>query len=136
MARFRLGDRPVTLGYSANVRPAQSLEQVCTHLRTVTAGVHRAVAPGRPFGACLYFGAGALRDLSDAPERVAELQAALADGPAFVFAVNAFPLGDFHARVVKEGAYRPDWTQPERLSPTRSTSTASSPRAGPATKSP
>jgi hypothetical protein len=114
MARFLLGERPVTLGYSANVRPAQSLDQVCTHLRTISAGVRDGVAPGRPYGVCLYFGGGALRELEADPSGVARLRDELAAGDFFVYAVNAFPLGNFHAPVVKEGAYRPDWTTPER----------------------
>jgi hypothetical protein len=114
MARFLLGEQPVTLGYSANVRPAQSLDQVCTHLRTISARVRDAVAPERPYGVCLYFGGGALRELEADPAGVERIRAELAAGDFFVFAVNAFPLGNFHAPVVKEAAYRPDWTTPER----------------------
>jgi sugar phosphate isomerase/epimerase len=114
MPRFRFGERSVVLGYSANVRPAQTIAQVHAHLRGLTAAVRRDVAPGRLLGWCGYFGSGALRELREAADGVAALRDSLAEAGAFLCAVNAFPLGDFHARVVKAAAYRPDWTRPER----------------------
>jgi hypothetical protein len=34
----------------------------------------------------------------------------------YVFTINGFPYGAFHGQRVKDGAYRPDWSEPERLS--------------------
>jgi hypothetical protein len=34
---------------------------------------------------------------------------------AYVFTLNAFPYGKFHATQVKQDVYLPDWTSPERL---------------------
>ena len=36
-----------------------------------------------------------------------------------IHSLNGFPLEPFQATVVKEGAYRPDWTDPRRLAATR-----------------
>ncbi|MCI0341319.1 MAG: metabolite traffic protein EboE [Planctomycetales bacterium] len=114
MPVFRLGDRTVTLGYSANVRPGRTLADVRAHLRQDLPRVRAAVAPGRPFGVCLYLGAGALGEIAADPRAVDRLREDLAAGDLFLYAVNAFPLGDFHAPVVKEAAFRPDWRDPRR----------------------
>ena len=36
-------------------------------------------------------------------------------GDYYVFTINGFPYGTFHGQPVKEGAYRPDWSDPARL---------------------
>ena len=38
---------------------------------------------------------------------------------AYVFTLNAFPLGPFHGTRVKERVYEPDWRTGERVSFTR-----------------
>ncbi len=114
MPKFRLGEGTVTLGYSANVRPGRTLAEVRAHLREDLPRVRAAVAPGRAFGACLYLGAGALAEIAADPGAVPRLREDLAAGDLFLYAVNAFPLGDFHAPVVKEAAFRPDWRDPRR----------------------
>ena len=49
------------------------------------------------------------------PEKRAALKRFLAEGNYYVFTINGFPYGAFHGRKVKEDAYRPDWSEPERL---------------------
>ena len=72
-------------------------------------------SPDQPLGVGLRVSASAAASLGEAPA-LAELQALLRDGPYYVFTINGFPYGAFHGEAVKEGAYRPDWSEPSRLS--------------------
>jgi hypothetical protein len=63
----------------------------------------------------LYLSAQAAAELC-ADERLrADWQQALAQSPWPIWTANAFPYGGFHARKVKQAAFLPDWTSPQRL---------------------
>ena len=105
------------LTYCTNIHAGESLDDVmrslALHLPEVKAGVTGA-AGNQPFGVGLRLGHAAAQQLGD-PGALAVLRNFLADGGFYVFTINGFPYGSFHGRAVKEDAYRPDWSEPQRL---------------------
>lgn len=114
MPRFTHDGRPVQLSYSTNVHPAKDLAAVRTFLADETTQIRKDVAPDRPFGVCLHLSQASIQALQ-APGELDAFAEHLARNELEVVAINGFPLGDFHAPVVKERAYDPDWTTALRL---------------------
>ena len=103
------------LGYCQNIHPAESWGDAFAAIRTHAPVVRDRVAPGRPpFGLGLRLSARAAAEL-DAPRKLAEFAAWLADNGMYVFTVNGFPYGEFHGTRVKEQVYAPDWRTSQRL---------------------
>lgn len=98
------------LGYCTNVHPGDSWPELRAALLGPVAAVKRRVSPTAPFGLGLRLSARAAEEVA-----VAELRAVMADQDFYLFTVNGFPYGRFHGAAVKRQAYRPDWSQPERL---------------------
>lgn len=72
------------------------------------------MSPDRPMGIGLRLSGAAARSLEH-PAAFADLADLLDAHGLYVFTINGFPYGRFHGAPVKEGVYRPDWTEPERL---------------------
>ncbi|MCM5569401.1 metabolite traffic protein EboE [Burkholderiaceae bacterium FT117] len=106
------GDAHLT--YCTNIHAGESIDQVMAGLATHLPEVRRQVAGDAPMGVGLRLGAQATEALAD-PARLEALKGLLDDGGFYVFTVNGFPYGTFHGATVKEGAYRPDWSDPLRL---------------------
>ncbi len=102
------------LTYCSNIHPGETWPEVLDGLRRHLPTVKAAVAPEAPFGLGLRLSAVAAEALIQ-PAALEELQALLDEGPYYVFTLNGFPYGTFHGASVKEGAYRPDWSEEERL---------------------
>ena len=102
------------LTYCSNIHAGESWPEVLAGLRRNLPAIKAAVAPDQSFGLGLRLSAAAAEAL-EAPEARAELKALLAEGPYYVFTINGFPYGTFHGAPVKEGAYRPDWSEEARL---------------------
>ncbi len=102
------------LTYCSNIHPGETWPEVLDGLRRHLPTVKAAVAPEVPFGLGLRLSAAAAEALAE-PAALEELQALLDEGPYYVFTINGFPYGTFHGASVKEGAYRPDWSEAERL---------------------
>jgi sugar phosphate isomerase/epimerase len=118
MPRTLLDGKPVQLSYSTNVHAARDLDELEASLAGPAADVrHHLLGDERTLGLSLHIGARTALDLAGA-DRLDELREVLGDHGLEAFAINAFPLGDFHAAVVKENAYAPDWTTRERLETT------------------
>ncbi len=101
------------LTYCTNIHPGESWEQVFENIRTHVLAVKARVAPERPFGVGLRLSAQAARRLRE-PEQLAEFRRFLAQHQLYVFTINGFPYGPFHAEPVKAAVYRPDWRARER----------------------
>jgi sugar phosphate isomerase/epimerase len=101
------------LTYCTNIHPGESWEQVFENVRTHVLAVKAAVAPDRAFGVGLRLSAQAARTLRE-PERLAVFREFLAQHQLYVFTINGFPYGPFHAEPVKAAVYRPDWSEQER----------------------
>ncbi len=112
--------RPRTLGstmkkalcYCGNVHPAKDLDELLGTLASGPALVRASLGRERlSYG--LWLSDTALQ--RSASEQHRRLRAALDEHGLDVWTMNAFPLGDFHAPVVKHAVYHPHWGQPERL---------------------
>ncbi|MGC1441710.1 MAG: metabolite traffic protein EboE [Burkholderiaceae bacterium] len=102
------------LTYCTNIHAGEPLDDVMQSLADFLPGIKSRVCPDAAFGVGLRLGATAADALGD-PEALAGLKALLAAGNYYVFTLNGFPYGAFHGQPVKDGAYRPDWADPERL---------------------
>ncbi|MBI3155322.1 MAG: metabolite traffic protein EboE [Burkholderiales bacterium] len=104
----------VHLGYCTNVHPGESWPEVRAALLTHVRAVRERVCPEGDFGVGLRLSARAADELAQ-PAALEELQDLLRRQRMYVFTINGFPHGSFHATAVKEAVYRPDWRDPERL---------------------
>ncbi|MEK6608601.1 MAG: metabolite traffic protein EboE [Myxococcota bacterium] len=104
--RLGLAGREVHLGYSTNVHAGDPVP-VAARVRALL-GVPR-------LGLGLWLPSGAARALRSSPGGVARLRERLEAHGLYVFTLNGFPFGDFHAERVKESVFCPDWTDPARL---------------------
>ena len=100
------------IGYCTNVHAGTSLEQTMDNLRDHSRAVREHL--GDPeLGIGLWLPETVIDELEQ-PGRSDILQSCLEELGLFVFTMNGFPQGDFHAKVVKTDVYRPDWQDPRR----------------------
>jgi len=102
------------LTYCTNIHAGETLDEVMASLARHLPGVRAGAGDGGPFGVGLRLGHMAAEALRD-PAALGRLKRFLAEGNYYVFTINGFPYGAFHGRRVKEDAYRPDWSEAERL---------------------
>ena len=107
-------DGPGHLSYCTNIHAGESWSDLFSSLKTHVPRIREAVAPGVAFGLGLRIGAEAAGALSDT-NALAQLKQFLAESDCYVFTINGFPYGPFHAQSVKENVYAPDWLTEERL---------------------
>lgn len=100
------------LGYSLNVHPGETLDEVCAALEGPVARVAKLVEGELLVG--IYLGARAVEDVSMNERSFTRLAASVAASGARVFTANAFPYGGFHDERVKHAVYRPTWEDPRR----------------------
>ncbi len=105
------GGRTALLTYCANVHPGESLDEVLAALERWVLPVRHAVGADQ-LGAGLWLSRSAAIEVER--RGIGALADALAERDLFVFTLNGFPYGDFHAPVVKRTVYHPDWSRPER----------------------
>ncbi|MET8539442.1 metabolite traffic protein EboE [Kitasatospora sp. NPDC004799] len=101
------------LCYSTNVHPAEDLPGILRQLDTCAVPIRERTGFDR-LGLGLWLAADAAAELAADPSRLRRLRAELDARGLAVLALNAFPYGGFHQRVVKHAVYRPDWTEPAR----------------------
>lgn len=106
------------LAYCTNVHRGETWAQTFDTLVQHTLVVRRRVAAGRSYAIGLRLGQRAAEELSQ-PETLAGFQRWLEANDCYVFTINGFPYGNFHGTRVKEQAYAPDWSTPERLAYTK-----------------
>ncbi len=105
---------PLHLTYCLNIHPGESWAENLAAIREKAARVKQFVSPDRWFGLGLRLGAQAVSDLTADPALRNEALAAFAEHDLYPFSVNAFPYGQFHAGLVKENVYAPDWRSAAR----------------------
>lgn len=103
------------LTYCTNIHAAEAWGDAFASLQEHLPSIKASVSPDRPFGIGLRLAASASRTLED-PAEMDRFRAFLDDAGCYVFTINGFPYGTFHGQRVKEGAYLPDWSEPDRLS--------------------
>jgi hypothetical protein len=104
----------VHLTYCTNIHAGEPLDEVMAGLARHLPEIKAGAGGAGPFGVGLRLGQAAASALRE-PAALAQLKRFLAEGNYYVFTLNGFPYGAFHGRKVKEDAYRPDWSEPERL---------------------
>ncbi|HRE79939.1 MAG TPA: metabolite traffic protein EboE [Opitutaceae bacterium] len=106
------------LAYCTNVHRGESWTDTLAKLEQHTLKVRERVASGEPYAIGLRLAQRAAAELSQ-PETLTAFQRWLEKHGCYVFTINGFPYGDFHGARVKENAYAPDWSTPERLAYTQ-----------------
>ncbi len=101
------------LGYGTNLHAAESLEDLLGQVVPFAAALRQRLAWPQ-VGADLRLGFRAIADLGQ-PAARAKLRRAFDLAGISAHTLNGFPLGVFQAPVVKDAAYRPDWSEPARL---------------------
>jgi sugar phosphate isomerase/epimerase len=107
--------RRIRLAYGTNVAPQEDVAGILGALHGLWADVRRRAAPDGTLGLGLWLPETAAAALARDPDRMREVRAALEENGLAIETVNAFPQRGFHAAVVKDAVYRPDWTDPARL---------------------
>lgn len=103
------------LTYCTNVHAGESWADMAEQLRRHLPPVKARVSPAAPFGVGLRLSARAAAELAGDAAALAALRAWLRAEGLYVFTINGFPFGTFHGTAVKDGVYRPDWRDPQRL---------------------
>ncbi|QES44868.1 xylose isomerase [Streptomyces venezuelae] len=116
--RFRHPDgSTVHLAYCTNVHPAETLDGVLAQLRDHCEPVRRKLGRDR-LGIGLWLAKDAAHSLVTDPAALRGLRTELDRRGLEVVTLNGFPYEGFGAEQVKYRVYKPDWTDPERLSHT------------------
>ena len=103
-----------TVGYSTNVHPGDSLDELWASLDDAGA-VRHLVDPARPLPIELRLSLPVTRALAADPALTARLERALGERGLRAVTVSAFSPLPFHGTLVKEKAYLPRWTEEERV---------------------
>ncbi len=113
--RVTLSDgRTTHLGYCFNVLPGESVAALIDQARRIQGPVRARLGVDR-MGVGLWIARAAATELRSDPEALAALQAALVEQGLYVFTLNGFPYGGFHAAEVKARVFEPSWADPARL---------------------
>lgn len=114
---MKLSER-IHLAYCTNVHRGETWDETFAALEQHVLPVRRRVAAGRSYAIGLRLSQRAATELAQAAV-LAKFQRWLERQDCYVFTINGFPYGSFHGRRVKELAYAPDWSTPERVAYTR-----------------
>lgn len=112
--RVSFAGQMVDLSYCTNIHPGESWAETLANLRTHTEAIRARVCLEGAFGIGLRLSHRAAEALASG-NAMAEFLAYLKENNFYVFTVNAFPYGQFHATKIKENVFSPDWTRGERL---------------------
>ncbi|MDW5327459.1 metabolite traffic protein EboE [Plantactinospora sp. KLBMP9567] len=104
----------VHLSYCTNVHPAEDLAGVLGQLDTYAVPIRERLAAD-VLGLGLWLAAPVAAGLAADPQTRRQLRAELVARGLEVVTLNGFPYQSFHAPVVKQAVYHPDWTTRERL---------------------
>ncbi len=110
---MKLAASDAHLTYCTNIHPGESWAEVRANVETHVVAVKALVCPHAPFGVGLRLSARAAEELRQPHELAAFAELLKARG-LYVFTINGFPHGAFHAARVKENVYLPDWRDPAR----------------------
>ena len=107
------GGRTLHLGYCYNVLPGETVAALVEQARRICGPVRARLGVAR-MGVGLWIARPAATELRD-PAALTALRAALAAEGLYVFTLNGFPYGGFHAPRVKERVFEPSWADPARV---------------------
>jgi hypothetical protein len=104
----------IHLAYCTNIHRGQNWTQTFDALVQYTLAVRDRVSRQKPYAIGLRLSNQAALELSDRTT-LTKFQQWLDKENCYIFTINGFPYGTFHGGRVKELAYVPDWTTPERV---------------------
>jgi sugar phosphate isomerase/epimerase len=104
----------VHLSYCTNVHPAEDFAGIVAQLDTYAVQVRERLGADL-LGLGLWLPAPVAAELAERGRLRRQLRAELDARGLEVVTLNGFPYRSFHAPVVKQAVYHPDWTTPERL---------------------
>jgi len=104
----------VHLSYCTNVHPAEDFAGIVAQLDTYAVRVRDRLGTA-PLGLGLWLPAPVAAELAGDASLRRRLRAELDARGLEVVTLNGFPYRAFHAPVVKQAVYHPDWSTPERL---------------------
>jgi hypothetical protein len=110
--------RAPVIAYATNCYSGDSCEELMRALRTEVSAVRDHLGGEESVGVSLRVSARQAREIAGEPGLVEDLRAALDDAGATVVGANAFPISAPRDDVYKDGIYRPDWREEERLGTT------------------
>ncbi|MBI5016402.1 MAG: metabolite traffic protein EboE [Deltaproteobacteria bacterium] len=105
------------VSYCTNIHPGETWPEIFANVRAHVPTVKAAVSARQAFPIGLRLSGRAAQELTPGESRRFREWCG-AEG-CFVTTLNGFPYGRFHGVPLKEGVYRPDWRDPERLAYTR-----------------
>ena len=113
--RCTLSDgRTIELGYCFNVLPGESAAALIEQARRICGPVRARLGVAR-MGVGLWIARAAATELMADPGARRALAAALAEQGLYVYTLNGFPYGGFHAPRVKHTVYEPSWAEAARV---------------------
>jgi sugar phosphate isomerase/epimerase len=104
----------VHLSYCTNVHPAEDFAGIVAQLDTYAVRVRERLGADL-LGLGMWLPAPVAAELATRARLRRQLRAELDARGLEVVTLNGFPYRSFHAPVVKQAVYHPDWTTPERL---------------------
>jgi hypothetical protein len=106
------------LTYCSNIHPGEQWENHFQTLQDNLPYIKSKLSPNEPFALGLRLANDASIELSE-PEKLAEFKEWLTANGIYVFTMNGFPYGGFHATRVKDDVHTPDWTTDDRTAYTQ-----------------
>ena len=101
------------LTYCSNIHPGERWDEHFKTLQENLPFIKSQLSPNALFALGLRLANDASIELTK-PERLEEFKAWLAANDIYVFTMNGFPYGGFHATRVKDDVHTPDWTTIDR----------------------
>jgi hypothetical protein len=101
------------LTYCSNIHPGERWDEHFKTLQENLPFIKSQLSPDAPLALGLRLANDASLELTK-PERLKEFKAWLAANDIYVFTMNGFPYGGFHATRVKDDVHTPDWTTSDR----------------------
>lgn len=117
--RGERSEREARLAYATNAFPGETVAELTASVAGPLRRIAGTLGGGEPLGLEMRLSATAAEALESEPDALALLKEELAAGELEVVTFNAFSPSDFHARRVKEDAYRPTWLEEGRACYTR-----------------
>ncbi|MEZ4901294.1 MAG: metabolite traffic protein EboE [Spirosomataceae bacterium] len=106
------------LTYCSNIHPGECWGDHFQTLQAHLPFIKQQLSPHQPFALGLRLANEASIELSH-PDRLAAFKTWLTNNGIYVFTMNGFPYGGFHATRVKDDVHTPDWTTLERTEYTK-----------------
>lgn len=106
--------RDLHVTYCTNIHPSHGMADVTASLDRYAVPLKARLSPDAPFGVGLRLSGAESTELLK-EDALARFKAFLDERGLYVFTMNGFPYGPFHATTVKEHVHAPDWRDEERV---------------------